>query len=361
MKSTTVYLADLTGPLREMALLAARETFPRAQLVPVRSVAEAIQLPGQDRQLLIVGEVGEADLGVAAQALAAGELPRWAVVHLGQQPSDLVETVLPSECSVRLLARIFRSALLHHELLRENLQLRGDLRTAARRIVHDLRTPLGCIDALCLLFTETPEDAGTRHSLETVEAIRRSTAEIDILLDRVSLVLKASSEVPPVAPFAMGPVVQRVLDQLAAGPDRRTGKITQPAQWPEVRGVERWIEFVWTNLIQNALRHGTRNGAIQLGWETRGAELRFWVSSAGPVPASLRPNLLRPFHLLHQQPSAGLGLSLVDRLVTLQGGRCGYEATPDNRTLFHFSLPASTVAGVPGATRSLSATGSRPH
>ena len=51
MKSTTAYLVQLPEPLREMAMLAARETFPRGQLVPVRTVGEALQLPGQGRQL----------------------------------------------------------------------------------------------------------------------------------------------------------------------------------------------------------------------------------------------------------------------------------------------------------------------
>ena len=359
MKNTTVYLVHLTEPVREMAFRAAREVFPRAQLVPAPSVEEAVRLPGQERQLLVAGEIGETGIGLAAQAVTAGELPRWAVVHIGQNPSDLVETVPPGECSVRLLARIFRSAVLHHELLQENLQLRGDLRTLARRFNHDLRTPLGCIDAACALFQEVAGTAGSPHTAEALAAIRRASAEIDSLLERVSLVLKATSEPLLTSPLAMGPIVQKVAGQLAAAPERPAARIRQPAQWPDVRGVEKWIEFVWTSLIQNALRHGGRSGTIQLGWEPRGAEVRFWVSSAGAVPPSLQPNLLRPFHLLHQQPSAGLGLSLVERIVTLHGGRCGYESTPDNRALFHFSLPAGPASsGGAAAVRPLSVTGS---
>lgn len=339
MKSTTVYLVRLPEPVREMALRAAREVFPRAQLIPVQSLADAIRLPGQDRQLLVVGEIGEAGMGLAAQAMTAGELPRWAVVHIGENPSDLVETVPTGECSVRLLARVFRSAVLHHELLQENLQLRGDLRTIARRFNHDLRSPLGCIDAACALFKE----AGTPHSAEALAAIRSALTEIDTLLERVCLVLKASSEPLLTAPLSMGPIIHRVIGQLD-GPSEHLGtRLRQPNQWPDVRGVEKWIEFVWTSLIRNALRHGGKD-EIHLGWDPRGAELRFWVSNTGAVPSSLQPNLLRPFHLLHQLPSAGLSLSLVERIVRLHGGCCGYESTPDNRALFHFTLPASPAS-----------------
>lgn len=340
MKNTTVYLVRLNEPVREMARLAAREVFPRGQLAPVRTVEEAIHLPGHARQLLIVGDTSEADIGLAAQAANADDLPRWAVVHIGDTPSDLVETVPPGECSVRLLARVFRLAVLHHELLVENLQLRGDLKTVARRFNHDIRTPLGCIDAACALLHELPA-AGVEPPHATIAAIRSATAEIDTLLDRVSFVLRASSDPLPVSPLTMEPIVRQTVARFAADAERRGLKIRQPAQWPEVRGVELWLEFIWTNLIQNVLRHSPRSGVIQLGCEAKGAEVRFWIASEGAVPPALRPNLLRPFHLLHEKPSAGLGLSLVERLVSLQGGRCGYESLANDQALFYFTLPAA--------------------
>jgi signal transduction histidine kinase len=347
MKSTTVYLVQLPDSLREMAMLAAREIFPRAQLVSARTVGDATHLPAQGRQLLVLGEANEREIGLAAQAQDVGELPRWAVVHLGSTPSDLVETLPPAECTVRVLARIFRSALMHHELLRENLQLRGDLKTVARRFNHDVRTPLGCIDTVCSLLEHLPGETGQPQE-ETIATIRQSTAEISALLDRVSFVLKASSEPLVATPVSMGPVIQRVIAGLPPTLERRS-KIRQPTRWPEVMAVDAWVDFIWANLIQNALKHGGSTGFVETGWDAKGAEIRFWVSSPGGVPAPLRPNLLRPFNILHQTPSAGLGLSLVERLVSLHGGRCGYETTADDRALFFFTLPASpgfrTVSG----------------
>jgi signal transduction histidine kinase len=339
MKSTTVYLVQLTESAREMAMQAAREALPRAQLVPARSVSEAAQLPGQGLQLLVLGSASEADIGLAAQTLDARELPRWAVVRLGRTPSDLVETVPPEDCSVRMLARIFRSALLQHELLRENLQLRGDLKTISRRLNHDIRTPLGCINTVCSLIKEL-SSTGSQSPRDPAGVIRDSATEVGVLLDRVTTILRASSEPLPASPVSMGPLVNKALEQLQPAIDRAGLKIRQPAEWPEVSGVDAWIEFIWSNLIDNTTRHGNRNGIVQLGWEARGTDIRFWASSPGMVPLHYQPNLFRPFHLLHQHTSAGLGLSLVERLVSLQGGRCGYEPAEDDRALFFFTLPA---------------------
>lgn len=337
MKSTTVYLVQLSEPVREMAMTAAREAFPRAQLVPARTVAEAAQLPGQGRQLLILGGTSEVDIGLAAQTLDSRDLPRWAVVHLGRDPSDLVETVPPEEFTVRALARIFRSTLLQHELLRENLQLRGDLKTISRRINHDVRTPLGCIATVCTLLKDLPSPS-SQSPEEVTKVVHDSVEEIGMLLDRVSFVLKASGDPLPSSPMAMGPVVEQVLQQLRPALEGAGMKIRQPAAWPEVPAVDIWIEFIWRNLIHNAVRHG-HPGTIQLGWEQKSREMHFWVTNPGAIPASFQPRLLRPFHLLHQQASAGLGLSLVERLVSLHGGRCGYEPAPDDHALFYFTLP----------------------
>jgi signal transduction histidine kinase len=251
-----------------------------------------------------------------------------------------VETVATAECSVRLLARVFRSAVQHHDLLRENLRLRGDIKTLARRYNHDIRTPLGCINTLCILLRETvgPDHAVAR---ESVDAIQNATAEIDSLLERVSFVTKASGEPLPATRFALGPVVQRAVDRVAALPEGLGLKLSPPSRpWPEVRAVDQWLEFVWFNLLHNAVRHGRKAAPIQSGWEPQGAELRFWIASKGAVPRAQQGNLLRPFHLLHQLPSGGLGLSLVERLVALQGGRCSYESGADDQAIFSFTLPA---------------------
>lgn len=350
MRSTTVYLVELAESVRETAMRAAREAFPRTQLqlVPVRTVGEALRLPGRGRQLLIVGEASEEDLGVSAQALDATELPRWAVIHFGQPASDVVETVSPEGCTAGVLARVLRLAMLHHELLRDNLRLRGDLKTVARRLSHDLRTPLGCINTVCALLQETGP-AATRAPLEAVGTIRGATAEIDTLLEQVGFVLKATSEPLPATTVALGPVVAGVLRRMA---DRelRGVQVDRPPRWPDVRAVEPWLDFIWQHLIAQAVRQLTLGRTLQLGWEWRGDGFHCWVAGDTAVAVPLQSGLLRPFHLLHQQTSSALDLALVHRLVALQGGRCGYETTPEGRGRFYFVLagPAGN-AGIPPA------------
>ncbi len=342
MKDLTVYFVQLTGPARATAEEAARSLWPHARFVPLATVSEAARRPAAAAELLVLGRPDEVEAAIAAQTLDAGELPRWATVCLDGEAADIAETIAPGDWNVPLVTRVFRSALLQHELLRENLRLRGDLKTIARRITHDARTPLGCIRMVCELLRDAP--AGTLGALkENTNVILTSTVEVSTLVDRVSSLIRASLEPVPPSVFSMGPVVGHVLQQLQPEIDASGRKIRQPAQWPEAEGVPAWVEVVWWNLLRNAITHGAESGQVQLGWKREDDALRFWVSSQGAVPPDDHGCLHRPFHLLHQQSSAGLGLSFVERFVTLQGGRCGYEPDDNDRAVFYFTLPPPPV------------------
>ncbi len=346
MQTLTLYLVRLPEALRQTCVQAAHDAFPHARIKPVQTVTEAQQQPPAGRELLILTGSNEAESGLASQALDAGDQPRWAVIHLGREPSDLFETVPPEDWHIRPLSRIFRTTLMQHDLLRENLLLRGDLKTIARRVTHDFRTPLGCILTVCESLKDPRRPS--MPSAEAVAAIRISGEELTRLTDTVSFLLKASLDPLPPLILTMGSVMEPVLQELRPEIERTGHKIRQPASWPDVAGVPGWLEFIWIHLIQNALRHGARTGTVQLGWTRQDKEIRFWVANQGTVPPAIRDRLLSPFHLLHQQTSVGLGLSLVERLVTLQGGRCGYETTDDSRSVFFFTLPA--VAAAPDPT-----------
>jgi signal transduction histidine kinase len=217
------------------------------------------------------------------------------------------------------------------------------LRTIARRVMHDLRTPLGGIlgagDALKEALAEHEPAAATlaKPLFDSVDEMRR-------LLERVGLLAKASAEPVSKTPLAMGEVVFRVLQRFEPRILNQGAVVAKAAHWPEVDGVPAWLETVWSNLLANALQHGSGAGGIELGWSPAGGEFRFWVlNHHGRVPAEKLRTLFQPFHLLCQPDAKrGLGLSMVQRLVELQGGSCGYEPFSADGSTFFFTLPAGT-------------------
>lgn len=354
MRHNRLFLVKMSPAARPVTLAAAAAAFPGARILEVSTVDEAAQhAPARQPDLMVLADPDEIAAARAVQAADSGGLPRWAVVILGGTVSDLAETVPANEWSAPLLARVFRATLLQHELLCENLRLRGDLRTVARRISHDLRTPVGCIHtSSSVLKVLPPDDAPAIGAM--IQTIEDSSSELSRIIDRVSFVLKASADPSSPIKVAMGPLVGRVLQELAADIQQGTATILQPAEWPEVAGVAPWLEAIWRNLVVNALKHGGPSTEIQLGWTLDGGDYRFTVADRGPgISAQREQMLFQPFDQLHLRPTPGLGLSLVQRLVSLQGGACGYARVADGSSVFHFTLPAASPAtAVPARTGS---------
>lgn len=223
----------------------------------------------------------------------------------------------------------------------ENARLRGDLLTLAKRISHDLRTPLGGI----AITAEALKEILAAHDPSAVplaESLLASTDEIEQLIKQVSFVARASANPQPnktAVPMAeaVSPTLQRLESRIL----KCHAAVVEPPSWPVVPGVLPWLEVIWWHLLHNALRHAGQNRRIELGWAKQVGVLRFWISDNGPgVPEPLRGKLFKEFHSLHQdQGAVGFGLSIVQRLVELQGGHCGYEQPAPGGACFFFVLP----------------------
>jgi signal transduction histidine kinase len=234
------------------------------------------------------------------------------------------------------------SEIPQEQLLRENARLRGDLLTIATRINHDLRTPLGGIVNIGELLKEIlaekePAAAALTDSLFT------SVDEMSKLIGQIRIVTRATADPKSKALVNLAEIVSGVLQRLESRILKKSAKIAEPASWPEVNGVADWLEHIWWNLLANALQHAGEKTQIELSWQKEKNGFRFQVcDNGGGVSAEVRAKLFQSFDSLHQPDSGfGLGLSVVQRLVDLQGGSCGYEPNRRGGACFFFTLPAT--------------------
>lgn len=324
------------------------------RLLSVASLEEAFRHPaGEVVEVLVMQGADRPEVERAAQALDALELPRWAVLAVGGPAGVSGVEVVDPGADGPLLSHILFAAAHRHQLTRELASCRGDLLTLGRRIHHDLRSPLGAILSTAEALRDTAA-AGVAER-EMARMISASAEQIASLTDRVVSVAKALARPPPRERLNMEWVVVAARERLERRLLDAGGFVEQPAAWPEVEGVGPWLETVWFNLLDNALRHGGVPPRIHLGWERLEGEYRFWISDEGPgVPEERRAELFQPFHLLHRPDATnGLGLSITRRLVEMHGGRCGCMNGPRGDFRFYFTLPlepAVAHAPRPGPT-----------
>jgi signal transduction histidine kinase len=289
----------------------------------------------------------ETELHHAATATDARGWPRWAVVACSlAEPaagSHLIH-LAPEDWTESALRLVFPAALRLQAMKALHAQLLGDMRTISRRVGHDLRGPLNSIVTTSEAMLD-PDESPASPRAGFAESISTSVDDVMRLFERMSFVLKATTQPPPRQPVIMEEVVWGAFLRLESRLLKAGGTLTKPEKWPILEGVAAWLDVIWSNLLANSIEHAGPLPRIELGWEQLPDSYRFWVRDHGPgISAKQEPLLFHPMDRLSElNAPRGFGLPIVRRLVELQGGRCGYERNADGGATFYFTLPGGSV------------------
>jgi two-component system OmpR family sensor kinase len=185
---------------------------------------------------------------------------------------------------------------------------------------HELRTPLTLLNSRIQLARRR------RRTVEEHEQVLDELAmDVTRLADLTEQLLALSSEadqasaVSDVAELA-GRVVER---WRAAHPDHASNVVLEATAGPALATIEPHVlERIATNLVANALAHGRPPVLVRVLGEAGHTILE--VSDVGPgMPPELLSHATRRFNRAPEarsRPGAGLGLSIVQELVTAAGG-----------------------------------------
>lgn len=353
MPDVFLLFPDRSSAAREAALEGIRRAFDdKTQVQTAQSADEALlALHHRSDVVLVLISPELTELEVVLKANSENGLPVWPVIVLGDGITSSGLIAIPSEdWHGPLLAQVLRAAVQQHKLVLENNRLRGDLMTFARRISHDLRTNLSGI----LATAELLKDILSEHSAEDAELtspLFDCTQAVLKLIERTSQVARATAEKKAMELVDMTQAVwagRQAAEQMAV---KTAVTITEPEQWPEVMGVQSWMEVVWANLLQFSVQRTGQGGHVELAWKDLQGNFEFSVRDRGPsITAEQRAALLWSFDKLHQGHSTKqLFLPIARRLIELQGGMLDCEAVHDGGLRFVFTLPKVSNAEVPVA------------
>jgi len=206
-------------------------------------------------------------------------------------------------------------------------------------LTHDLRTPLSAIGFTAELLLRTGSDDKVKQSaLRLKSSASRMSAMITQLLD-FSRIRAGGLRIEP-RPVDVGEVVEGVVGELRqAAPeariDLRIVGDTRATVDPDR------IAQVASNLVANALRHGTRDAGVRVLVDGgRSDSLRLEVENGGSIEPVERTRLFEPFRSAKSgRDGLGLGLYIVDQFVRAHRGSVFVDADEPGRVLFGFSVP----------------------
>lgn len=231
--------------------------------------------------------------------------------------------------------------------LEEGDRMRREL---VSNLSHDLQTPLTSIQGYAehaLLKNDTLAAPERAHGLQLI--LRHCTSLSKRIGDLFELSkLDAGRMQPRLEVFCLAELLQDIVDgyQLKA----RAGQVAltldaSARSAANVRADIALMERVFQNLIDNALRHTPRGGAVGIRIATGPAELSVSVTDTGTGIA--QEHLAHVFERYYQAqdtvsahggPSAGLGLAIVKRILELHGSVIRVSSELARGTRFDFSL-----------------------
>ena len=209
--------------------------------------------------------------------------------------------------------------------LSENLDT---LRLFIAEAAHQLRTPLAALHAQMEVALDEEDPAEQRRSLLAVlRNAEKLSRLVNQLLSDASVIHR--SNVRQFQPVDLAELLSQALydtvPQADPQPDVRLSLPAAAANPPRVMGDSLMLREAFKNLIDNALRHGaTEDGHIDVRLEADGADWRVIVSDQGPgIPPALANTAFERFARgpNPRSPGAGLGLSIIKRVVDIHQGR----------------------------------------
>jgi len=222
--------------------------------------------------------------------------------------------------------------------LAETLRLNEELMAV---VGHDLKNPLNVVlmTTSLLAMSEDPEvqksvvrlrSSGTRmvHIIDELFDLSRARLGGGIPIERqhvdlVSIARKTVAELEATNPSRS---IEIVADGLLSG------------EWDGGR-----LAQVLSNLVGNAVRHGTVTIPITVRLTGGESDVEVCVHNGGHISEDLIPRLFQPFQSgvgrRTRAEGLGLGLYIVQQIVIAHGGEVDVSSTPADGTTFRVRLP----------------------
>lgn len=221
-------------------------------------------------------------------------------------------------------------------------QALDELNAFAHSVAHDLKSPLAeQWIRIELLKSGDLEENEVEESYDAIgQAANKMISIVDALILLADVRKKTTVQYNSID---MGKVVSNALDRLENFVNQNNAQIIQPDQWPAVKGYAPWIEEVWVNYINNALKYGGKPPVVQIGADVKNDHILFWVKDNGEgLSKEEIDSLFKEFQRLqrHAKDTAGhgLGLSVVSRIINKLGGDVGVMSDGKSGSTFYFTL-----------------------
>jgi PAS domain S-box-containing protein len=251
----------------------------------------------------------------------------------------LAETLAASAAIALDNARLVEALRQQTQELQKSNQ---ELDAFAHTVAHDLKGPVGLIVGFAQTLEESLAEIPHQELVQYLRTIARSGRKMNNIIKELLLMATVRKAQVDLEHVDTAGILSETTDRLAYRIEEYHAEIILPENWPVAMGYAPWLEEVWVNYIDNAIKYGGQPPRIELGAATQpDGSVRFWVRDNGPgITPEDQTRLFKPFTQIWavRAQGHGLGLSIVQRIVEKLGGQVGVESLVGQGSTFFFTL-----------------------
>jgi len=249
-----------------------------------------------------------------------------------------------------LYARLFEA---HESERRKTSELQAvnkELDAFSHSVAHDLRAPLRAVDGYALALEESHASELDAEGRRLLGVVRASSQLMGRLIDALLDFARLGREPLRTRSVELDELVNQTIDELRSGLGGRTvdfviGKLGTAVADPAL------LKQVLANLLGNAVKF-TRDknpAVVEIGRrkeaEPGDANVYYVKDNGAGFDMRYSDKLFGVFQRLHraeEYEGTGVGLSIVQRVITRHGGRVWADSRPGEGATFYFTLESGS-------------------
>ncbi|MBS1685851.1 MAG: response regulator [Bacteroidetes bacterium] len=240
---------------------------------------------------------------------------------------------------------------LNEELRQKNEDLEQsnkDLEAFTYSVSHDLRAPLRAVHSYAMILREDHEKELNAECLRLIGNITRNAERMASLIESLLEFSRLGKQGIKARTVDISSLIQEALEEIQATA-RRLPEFRIQQDIPLATGDRELLKQVFVNLLSNAVKYSGKKDApvVEVGARRDGGDVIYHVRDNGSgFDMQYMNKLFGVFSRLHRDTEfegIGIGLAIVQRIVTRSGGRVWAEGALDQGATFYVALPAANI------------------
>ncbi|MBS1595221.1 MAG: response regulator [Bacteroidetes bacterium] len=247
---------------------------------------------------------------------------------------------------VKFFISIYEQEAALSDLNEELKQKNEDLEAFTYSVSHDLRAPLRAVHSYAMILMEDHEKELSTECMRLTGNITRNAERMASLIESLLEFSRLGKQSIKARAVDVNLLIQEALEVIQATV-KKLPEFRIQQDMPCANGDRELLKQVFVNLLSNAIKYSGKKDmpVVEAGAKREGSEVIYHIRDNGSgFDMQYMNKLFGVFSRLHRDTEyegIGIGLAIVQRIVTRSGGRVWAEGAIDQGATFYVALPAA--------------------